>query len=166
MPKTKRSSTHPIRFDLRSPNYDLRSPISLRQIAMPLSGRSAQRPDCSTQVQLWCGRLSERAVPARLHPDTDERGSHHGAARAAKMSARRQMVWPVAQVSQLRGSVAQSNTSWTTTPRQGELQILVCRICGRKNWKKKETNKKFKPKPKNKTRVIFRLKLVQGIKIN
>lgn len=144
MPKTNWSSMHPIRFDLRSPHYDqrstisnLQSPISLRQIAMPLSGRSAQRPDCSTQVQLRCGRLSERAVPARLHTDTDERGSHHGAARAAKMSARRQMVRPVAQVSQLRGSVAQSNTSWTTTPRQWELQILVCRICGRNNWKAK-----------------------------
>lgn len=122
-------------------------PISLRQIAVPLSGRPAQRPDCTTQIQLWCGRLSERPVPARLHTDTDERGSHHGAARAAKMPARWQVVRPVAQVPQLRGSVAPSNTSCWTAPGQGELQILVCRFYGR-NWKTKNQKKKTRKKQK------------------
>lgn len=85
--------------------HTLHAPM-LRQIAMSLSGRPAQRPHRAPQVQLRCGRLSERAVPAGLHTDPDERRSHHGAAWAAKMSARWQMVGTVAQMSQLRGGVA------------------------------------------------------------
>lgn len=76
----------------------------LRQIAVPLSRRSAQRADCAAQVQLRRRRLPERPVPARICPEL------RGSTRAAQMPAG----WPVvrsdAEVQELRGGVTSRTT--------------------------------------------------------
>lgn len=97
-----------------------------RQIAMPLSRRSAKWFNSASQIQLRFRRLPERPVSARFCAVQRE-----WSARASKMSTRWQLVWTGTQVPQLWGSVANQNgghddagiiwrvhTTTSTTPTQ------------------------------------------------